>query len=417
MAAHGVTAPQTIVIAGAGLAGAKAAEALRDEGFDGRVVLLGAEDERPYERPPLSKEVLRGEGPREKVYVHDAAYYDEHEIELRTGTVVEAIDTRAAEVVLAGGGRLHYDALLLATGARPRRLTLPGADLDGVHELRTLADCDALRERMQDGARLAVVGAGWIGCEVAASARQKGLDVTVVEPLSAPLERVLGFQVGAIYGDVHAAHGVRLALGRGVSGFEGDGHVSAVRTSDGGRIDCDLVVVGVGVTPRTELAQRAGIEVADGIVVDEYLRTSRPGVFAAGDVATAQHPCWHCSIRVEHWANALNQGPAAARNMLGARVPYDRIPYFFSDQYDVGMEYSGYAPRWDEVVLRGDPASLAFIAFWLRDGRVLAGMNVNVWDVAEDIQALVRSGQAVDRHRLADADTPLGELLPSAARG
>jgi 3-phenylpropionate/trans-cinnamate dioxygenase ferredoxin reductase subunit len=417
MAAHGVTAPQTIVIAGAGLAGAKAAEALRDEGFDGRVVLLGAEDERPYERPPLSKEVLRGDAPREKVYVHDEAYYVEHEIELRTGTVVEAVDTRAAEVVLASGDRLGYDALLLATGARPRRLTLPGADLDGVHELRTLADCDALRERMQDGARLAVVGAGWIGCEVAASARQKGLDVTVVEPLSVPLERVLGAEVGAIYRDVHAAHGVHLALGRGVAGFEGDGRVSAVRTSDGERIDCDLVVVGVGVTPRTELAQQAGIEVADGIVVDEYLRTSRPRVFAAGDVASAQHPRWQCSIRVEHWGNALNQGPAAARYMLGARVAYDRIPYIFSDQYDIGMEYSGYAPGWDEVVLRGDPASLEFIAFWLRDGVVLAGMNVNVWDVTEEIQALVRSGQAVDRRRLADADTPLGDLLPSAARG
>jgi 3-phenylpropionate/trans-cinnamate dioxygenase ferredoxin reductase subunit len=417
MATHGATAPQTIVIAGAGLAGAKAAQALREEGFDGRVVLIGAEDERPYERPPLSKEVLRGEAPREKAYVHDAAYYDEHEIELRTATSVEAVDTGAAEVVLAGGERLGYDALLLATGARPRRLTLPGADLEGVHELRTLADCDALRERLQDGARLAVIGAGWIGSEVAASARQRGVDVTVVEPLSVPLERVLGVEVGSVYRDLHAERGVRLLLGRGVAGFEGDGRVSAVRTDDGERIDCDLVVVGVGVTPRTELAQRAGIEVGDGIVVDEYLRTSRPAVFAAGDVASAHHPRWQCSIRVEHWANALHQGPAAARNMLGARVAYDRIPYFFSDQYDVGMEYSGYAPRWDEVVLRGDPAAREFIAFWLRDGRVLAGMNVNVWDVTDQIQALVRSSEAVDRGRLADPDTPLTELLPAAARG
>jgi 3-phenylpropionate/trans-cinnamate dioxygenase ferredoxin reductase subunit len=202
-----------------------------------------------------------------------------------------------------------------------------------------------------------------------------------------------------------------------VAGFEGDGRVTAVRTDDGERVDCDLVVVGVGVTPRTELAQRAGIEVGDGIVVDEYLRTSRPAVFAAGDVATADHPLWQCSIRVEHWANALNQGPAAARNMLGARVAYDRIPYFFSDQYDVGMEYSGYAPRWDEVVVRGDPAAREFIAFWLRDGRVLAGMNVNVWDVTDQIQALVRSGEAVDRRRLADPDCPLTDILPSAARG
>ena len=416
MATHSVTAPQTIVIAGAGLAGAKAAQTLREEGFDGRVVLLGAEHERPYERPPLSKEVLRGEAPREKAYVHDATYYDEHAIELRTGTSVEAVDTRAAEVVLAGGGRLRYDALLLATGARPRRLTLPGADLEGVHELRTLADCEALRDRMQDGARLAVIGAGWIGCEVAASARQRGLEVTVVEPLSVPLERVLGAEVGAVHRDLHAGRGVRLLLGHGVAGFEGDGCVSAVRTDDGERIDCDLVVVGVGVTPRTELAQRAGIAVGDGIVVDEYLRTSRPAVFAAGDVATADHPLWQCSIRVEHWANALNQGPAAARNMLGARVAYDRIPYFFSDQYDVGMEYSGYAPRWDEVVLRGDPAAREFIAFWLRDGRVLAGMNVNVWDVSDQIQALVRSGQAVDRRRLADPGTPLTELVHPATR-
>jgi 3-phenylpropionate/trans-cinnamate dioxygenase ferredoxin reductase subunit len=416
MATHGTTAPQTIVIAGAGLAGAKAAQALREEGYEGQVVLLGAEDERPYERPPLSKEVLRGEEPREKAYVHDESYYAEHDIELRTGTSVETIDTAGSEVVLGGGERLRYDALLLATGARPRRLTLPGADLDGVHELRTLADCDALRERLVDGARLTVIGAGWIGSEVAASARQKGVDVTIVEPLWVPLERVLGVEVGAIYRDLHAEHGVELLLGRGVAAFEGDGHVSAVRTDDGKRIDCDLAVVGIGVTPRAELAQRAGIEVDNGIVVDEYLQTSCPGVFAAGDVASAQHPLWGCSIRVEHWANALNQGPAAARNMLGAHVAYDRVPYFFSDQYDVGMEYSGYAPQWDEVVLRGDPAAREFIAFWLREGRVLAGMNVNVWDVTDDIQALVRSGQTVDRARLADSDTPLADLLPAAAR-
>lgn len=416
MATRDVSAPQTIVIAGAGLAGAKAAQALREEGFDGRVVLLGAEQERPYERPPLSKQVLRGEAGREKVYVHDEAYYDEQQIELRTATAVEAIDTACGEVVLAGGERLRYDALLIATGARPRRLTLPGADLEGVCELRTLADCEALRERLQDGARVAIIGAGWIGAEVAASARQKGLDVTVVEPMSVPLERVLGPEVGAIYRDLHAEHGVRVLLGRGVAAFEGDRRVSAVRTDDGERVNCDFAVVGVGVTPRTELAQRAGIAVADGIVADEYLQTSHPGVFAAGDVARAHHPLLGSSIRVEHWANALNQGPVAARNMLGARVPYDRIPYFFSDQYDIGMEYSGYAPQWDEVILRGDPQAREFIAFWLRDGRVLAGMNVNVWDVTEPIQALIRSGAEIDAPRLADPDTPLTDLLPATAR-
>ena len=409
--------PQTIVIAGGGLAGAKAAETLREEGFDGRVVLLGAEAERPYERPPLSKEYLRGEAGLDKVYVHDESYYDEHEIELRTGTSVESLDADSAEVVLGDGERLGYDALLLATGARPRRLTVPGADLAGVYELRTRADSDALRERLQDGARVVVIGAGWIGAEVAASARQKGLDVTVIEPVSVPLERVLGPEVGAIYRDVHAEHGVRMLLGHSVAAFEGEGSVSAVRTESDERIECDFVVVGVGVTPRAELAQRAGIEVADGIVVDEYLQSSRPGVFAAGDVASAHHPFLQRSIRVEHWANALNQGPAAARNMLGARVAYDRLPYFFSDQYDVGMEYTGYAAEWDEVVIRGDMGAREFIAFWLRDGRVLAGMNVNVWDVTDDLKALIRSGQSIDRERLADPDTPLSELLPAAARG
>lgn len=411
-----MTPSKTFVIAGAGLAGAKAAQTLREEGFEGRVVLLGAEPERPYERPPLSKDYLRGEAGRDKVYVHDEAYYDEHGIELRTGTIVESIQSSAAEVVVAGGERLPFDALLLATGARPRRLTLPGADLDGVYELRTLADCETLRERFVEGAALAVVGAGWIGSEIAASARQMGVEVTVVEPLSTPLERVLGPEVGAVYGDLHREHGVRMLLGRGVVAFEGDGRVDAVRTDDGARIACDLVVVGVGVTPRTELAQRAGISIDNGIVVDEYLQTSEPGVFAAGDIANAWHPLLQRAIRVEHWANALNQGPAAARNMLGAHVAYDRIPYFFSDQYDVGMEYSGYASRWDEVIIRGDTAAREFIAFWLHGGRVLAGMNVNVWDVTDPIQALIRSGEPVDRDRLADRDTPLSELLPTATQ-
>lgn len=417
MATHRARAPQTIVIAGAGLAGAKAAEALREEGYGGRIVLLGVEQERPYERPPLSKDYLRGETCREKAYVHDESCYDYYDIELRLATAVEAVDSSNAEVVLAGGERLRYDALLLATGARPRRLTLPGADLAGLHELRTLADCDALRERLQPGASVVVIGAGWIGSEFAASARHKGLDVTILDPLSVPLERVLGPEVGAIYRDLHAEHGVRMLMGHGVAAFEGDGRVSAVRTDDGERVACDFVVVGVGVTPRVEFAQRAGIEVADGIVVDEYLQTSRPGVFAAGDVARAHHPLWHCSIRVEHWANALNQGPAAARNMLGANEPYDRIPYFFSDQYDVGMEYSGYAPQWQEVVLRGEPATRELIAFWLRDGRVLAAMNVNVWGVTEELQALIRAREPVDRERLADPDTPLADLLPVSVRG
>jgi 3-phenylpropionate/trans-cinnamate dioxygenase ferredoxin reductase subunit len=404
-----MTRPQTFVVVGAALAGAKAAETLRQEGFEGRVVLIGSEPDRPYERPPLSKEYLRGEAGREKVYVHDEGFYAEHEIELRTGTTVEQIEPGHRELVLAGGERVAYDRLLLTTGAAPRRLAIPGAELEGIHELRTVADSDRLRERLDRGGRLVVVGAGWIGSEVAASARQRGLEVTVIDPLSVPLERVLGSEVGAIYRDIHLDHGVQMLLETGVEAFEGATAVERVRISGGGTIDCDLVVVGVGVTPRTELASAAGIAVANGIVVDDRLRTSAAGIFAAGDVANAEHPLFG-RLRIEHWSNALHQGPAAARGMLGRDGAYDRVPYFFSDQYDVGMEYSGYAVDWDEVIFRGDPASREFIAFWLRDGRVLAGMNVNVWDVTDPIQALIRGGMPVDRARLADPGTPLEQL-------
>jgi len=411
----GTGTPKTIVIVGAGLAGAKAAQALREEGFDGRVVLLGAERERPYERPPLSKEYLRGEVGHEKVFVHDEDFYDEHAIELRTGETVLAIERAAGAVVLGERERLSYDRLLLATGARPRRLTVTGAELDGVYELRTLASSDALRERLQRGGRVAIVGGGWIGCEVAASARGMGLDVTLIEPLELPLQRALGPVLGAFYRDLHAANGVRMLLGSGVAAFEGrfGGAINAVRTADGTRVACDFAVVGVGVMARDEIADRSGIDTADGILVDEYLQTSAPGVFAAGDVARAYHPLLGRSLRVEHWANALNQGPAAARNMLGADEPYERLPYFFSDQYDIGMEYTGHAAEWDDVIIRGDLAGREFIAFWLREGRVMAGMNVNVWDVTADIQTLIRGGAVVDRERLADPAVALADLLPA----
>jgi 3-phenylpropionate/trans-cinnamate dioxygenase ferredoxin reductase subunit len=405
-----MSAERTFVIVGAALAGAKAAETLRAEGYDGRLVLVGSEAVRPYERPPLSKEYLRGEAGREKVYVHDEDFYAGHDVELRLGTTAVSLDTAQREVALDDGERLRYDSLLLTTGAQPRRLAIPGGDLDGVMYLRSVEDSDELRERLGRGGSVVVVGAGWIGCEVAASARQLGLDVAVVEPASVPLERVLGAEVGACYRDVHADHGVRMLLGTGVEAFEGAGAVERVRTSDGRGLDCDLVVVGIGVEPRTGLAAQSGIAVSDGILVDELLRTDAPGVFAAGDVASAHHPFYGERIRVEHWANALNQGPAAARAMLGAATPYDRLPYFFSDQYDVGMEYSGHARTWDRVVFRGDPASREFIAFWLAGQHVLAAMNVNVWDVTEDLQRLIRERAVVDDRRLADADVPLAEL-------
>ena len=404
---------QTFVIVGGGLAGAKAAETLRAEGFDGRVVLVGAEPSRPYERPPLSKEYLRGEAGREKVYVHDEGFYADQDIDLRPGRRATSLDPSGRELALDDGERLRFDRLLLATGAEPRRLPVPGANLPGVHYLRTVEDSDALRARLDAGGRAVVVGAGWIGCEVAASARQRGLEVTVVEPLSLPLERVLGPEMGAFFRDVHADHGVEMLLGTGVEAFEGGEAVERVRTSDGRELACDFVVVGVGVAPRTELAEHAQISVDDGVLADELLRTSVPEILAAGDVANHRHPMLG-RVRVEHWFNALEQGPAAARTMLGGSEPYDRLPYFFSDQYDVGMEYAGLAAERDRVVVRGDVGAREFIAFWLRENRVVAGMNVNVWDVTDTIQRLIRDGVSVEDRVLADPEVPLDELAPVA---
>ena len=398
------------MIVGAALAGAKAAETLREEGFDGRVVLLGDEPDRPYERPPLSKDYLRGETEREGPYVHPASFYGEKDIELRTEVSVTGVDLAASEVVL-GDERIGFSKLLLATGAEPRRIPVPGADLDGVHYLRTFGDSDALRAAIEASSRVAVIGAGWIGAEVAASARQKGLEVTLIEQLDVPLERVLGREVGEVYGAIHRDQGVELLTGAAVEAIEGDGRAERVRLAGGRTVDCDFVVVGIGVAPRTALAEAAGLEVGDGIVVDERLRTSHENVFAAGDVAGAWHPFFGQRLRVEHWHNALEQGPAAARAMLGNGEPYDKIPYFFSDQYDVGMEYAGHATDWDEVVFRGDVDAREFIAFWLKDGRVLAGMNVNVWDVTDDIQALIRSRTQVDSHRVSDPGITLADLL------
>jgi len=402
---------QTFVIAGASLAGAKAAQELREHGFDGRVVLIGTEPDRPYERPPLTKDYLRGESEREKAYVHGADFYEQHDIELMTGTTVTAIDPGGPSVTLEGGRELSYDKLLLTTGSEPRQIPAPGAELDGIYYMRSLADCDVLRRRLDDSGRVAVVGAGWIGSEFAASARQLGLEVTVIDPLALPNERIFGAEVGGFYRDVHVQHGVEMLLGQGVEAFEGDGAVARVRTSAGKVVECDFAVVGIGITPRTGLAADAGLAVDNGVVTNDRLGTSAPGIFAAGDVASAWHPFYEQHIRVEHWANALNQGPVAARAMLGEDVSFDRIPYFFSDQYDVGMEYSGYTRSWDEVVFRGDRDAGEFIAFWLSDGRVVGGMNVNVWDVNQHVQELIRSRRPVDVGALTDPDTPLESLV------
>jgi 3-phenylpropionate/trans-cinnamate dioxygenase ferredoxin reductase component len=410
-----MTNDRTFVIVGASLAGAKAAETLRTEGFDERVVLIGAEDERPYERPPLSKGYVRGEVDRETVYVHPDGYYAEHDIELQLGRTAVSLNTSARELALDDGERLRYDRLLLTTGAEPRRLSIPGGELDGVLYLRSVADCDALRERFDRGGAVVVIGAGWIGAEVAASARQRGLEVTVIDPLAVPLERVLGTEVGAVYRDIHRDHGVQMLMGTGVEAFEGATAVERVRTTDGRELECDFVVVGVGVQPRTALAAQAGLAVDNGILVDEHLQTDAPGVFAAGDAANAYHPFYGERVRVEHWANALHQGPVAARAMLGEPDVYDRLPYFFSDQYEVGMEYAGFARSWDRVVFRGDPATREFIAFWLVEDRVVAGMNLNVWDVTDPIQRLIRERVAVDDRRIADPDVALEDLVRADA--
>jgi 3-phenylpropionate/trans-cinnamate dioxygenase ferredoxin reductase component len=404
-------ATSTFVIVGAGLAGAKAAETLRAEGFDGHLLLLGQEDERPYERPPLSKAYLRGEADRASLYVHPEGFYAAHDIELRPSTAVRSISSGARQLELATGERLGYQRLLLATGAASRRLPLPGADLDGVHHLRSRRDADALAAAAARAEHVVVVGTGWIGSEAVASLRQLGRQVTLIGPDTAPLARVLGPEVAGVYRDLHADHGVRLLLETRVDSFRGTGRVEAVVTDDGRTIDCDLVLVGAGAVPRTELAEAAGLPVAGGVLVNEQLEAvGAAGIYAAGDVAAAWHPRYQRYLHVEHWANALNQGPAAARNMLGVPTAYARLPYFYSDQYDLGMEYSGLATTWDRVVIRGDLAAREFLAFWLKDQRVAAGMSANVWDVTEPVQTLIRSGRPVDPARLADPDIPLDQV-------
>ncbi|MFF2076859.1 NAD(P)/FAD-dependent oxidoreductase [Kitasatospora sp. NPDC058162] len=403
-----------IVIVGASLGGAKAAEALRGAGYRGGIVLIGEEHERPYERPPLSKGYLLGKEGREKLYVHPPQWYAEHDVTLRLGTAVVAIDPAARTVTLADDGEIAYHKLLLTTGSVPRRLPVPGADQDGVLYLRRVEDSDRIKAALRPGARIAVVGAGWIGLEVAAAARAAGAEVTVLEAMELPLLRVLGREVAQVFADLHRAHGVDLRFGVQVAELTGaDGRVSGVRLGDGSELAADAVVVGIGISPATALARAAGLEVDNGIKTDRHLRTSDPHVYAAGDVANAYHPLFDRHLRVEHWANALNQPQTAARALLGQPdAGYDRVPYFFSDQYDLGLEYLGYTEPggYDRVVFRGDPATREFIAFWLSGDRVLAGMNVNVWDVTDPVRELIVSKRPVDPDRLADPKIPLAEL-------
>jgi 3-phenylpropionate/trans-cinnamate dioxygenase ferredoxin reductase component len=407
-----MTTQEPFVIVGGGLAGAKAAETLRAEGFDGPVVLVAGEPEVPYERPPLSKDYLLGKADRESPRVHAPEWYAEHQVELRTGVRATRLDPATHRLALDTGEELAYAKLLLATGSSARRLPVPGADLDGVRYLRTFADSDRLLADLSGGGRrVVIVGAGWIGLEVAAAARSHGNEVTVVEPQPTPLHAVLGPEMGAVFARLHRAHGVDLFTDTTVREFRGaSGRVETVATDAHAGLPADLVVVGIGAAPNVELAASAGLEVENGVVTDHALRTSAPDVFAAGDVASSFHPLYGRYVRVEHWANALNGGPAAARSMLGQEISYDRVPYFFTDQYDLGMEYSGLGGPADTVVTRGNPDDGEFIAFWLGSGRITAGMNVNVWDVTEPIQELIRVRRQVPVASLTDPHVPLERL-------
>jgi 3-phenylpropionate/trans-cinnamate dioxygenase ferredoxin reductase subunit len=401
----------TVVIVGANLAGGRAAEALRKEGFDGRIFLVGEEPHPPYERPPLSKEYLRGEMPREELFVQPESFWAEQEIELLMGVRAVSLDLAHKRVELSSGERLSFDKLLLATGGRVRRLEVPGADLEGIHYLRTVDDSEALARELRPGRRLAIVGAGFIGSEVAASAREKGLEVTMIEVLPLPLQKALGPEVGRIYADIHRQHGVELVLGEGVERFEGDSRLQAVVTSTGRRIECDLALVGVGIVPATELAEAVGLTVDNGIVVNEFCQTSHPDVYAAGDVANFYSPVLGRRLRVEHWHNAQNQGMAAARSMLRGE-PYAEVPWFWSDQYYLNMQYVGFADAWDRLVFRGDVEARRFTAFYLRQGRLEAALAINRPRDIRAARELIQARAALDPERLADESQDLRSLLP-----
>jgi 3-phenylpropionate/trans-cinnamate dioxygenase ferredoxin reductase subunit len=418
---------RVFVIIGASLAGGKAAETLRKDGFEGRIMLVGAETERPYERPPLSKGYLLGDQPRDKAFLKDAEWYTEQNIELILGVRATGLNPKAHTVTLDLVEPVHYDKLLLATGSVVRQLDAPGSENTGIRYLRTIEQADALIDSLRSGVSVVVIGAGWIGLETAAAAIKRGANVHVVEMDRLPLRRVLGDELGQIYQDLHRAHGVIFHCGAGLKEFGGiGGRLSHVVLSDDSEIPADVAIVGVGIRPAIELAEVAGLTVDNGVVTDASLTTSDPDVYACGDVASWESTLVGARIRVEHWENALEGGKAAARAMLGQPDTYrDHIPYFYSDQYNtspsLGMEYAGYVgpSGYDQVVFRGDPtieadADPEFIAFWVKGGRVLAGMNVNIWDVNDDIKALVRAGyadKAVDLEKLADPSVPLPDLL------
>jgi 3-phenylpropionate/trans-cinnamate dioxygenase ferredoxin reductase subunit len=407
-----------IVIVGGGLAGARAAEGAREGGFDGRLVLIGTEKALPYIRPPLSKEFLVGKSELGTFDVHPAEWYAEQRVELRLGRRAQQLDPAAHTVGLDGGDELRYDRLLLATGASPRAFRGPGAELAGTHLLRTVGDSVELRDAISaGGCRVVIIGAGWIGLEVASAARGYGNDVTVLGREAVPLNAAIGDDAGSVFAELHRDHGVDLRMSTDVAGIVGEGgRVTGVQLGDGEVVPADVVVIGIGAIPETGLAEAAGLALDDGVSTDAAFRTSADDVYAVGDVANVFHPVLGRPIRIEHWANADNAGRAAGRSLAGQHVEYDEIPYFYTDQYDLGMEYSGYGVLAAAVdpLFRGNRDTREFIAFWVADGRVVAGMNVNVWDVNETVQQLIRSRAVIDPARLVDPAVPLDRLVAGA---
>ena len=402
---------RAFVIVGASLTGATAAIALREAGVAGTVTLIGAEPEAPYERPPLSKAYLRGETPFDAALVRTPTFYAEHGITTVLGTPVSQIDTGSRFVELSDGRRLPFDALLLATGTRNRRLAVPGASLDGIHYLRTVEDADRIRAEMSPGRRAVVGGRGFIGCEGAASLRQRGLDVTTIEPSKTPLHRGLGEGSGQRLAELHRVHGVTAVFEDSVEAFRGDGRVQRVVTKAGRRFDCDFVVAGVGVEPAIEFLKGSGIHTDNGILIDEYCRTNIDGIYAAGDVANHWHPVFNRRIRVEHWQNAMRQGAAAALNMLGRSVVYDDIPWFWSDQYDWNLQYAGSHTTWEQFVVRGQPDRGSFLACYVNDGRIDAAIGVNRGTDLRRVIPLIKARQRVDLRLLADENIDLRQIL------
>jgi 3-phenylpropionate/trans-cinnamate dioxygenase ferredoxin reductase subunit len=403
----------SFVIVGGGMAGAIAAQTLREEAFDGKITMLAQEPNAPYERPPLSKDYLQSKAERDSIFVHPEPWYAEHAVELSLGSAVTSLDPASGTVTTATGERLSYDKLLLATGSKPRHLDVPGADLDGVYYLRNVEDSDRLKIKFAESKRVVIIGAGWIGLETAAAARAAGLDVTLLVSGDLPLEHVLGPEVAPIFDELHRSHGVDLRYRTTAVELTGrHGAVTGVRLSDSTKIDANMIIVGVGVAPRTELAAAAGLKIDNGIVVDEHLRTSDPDIFAAGDIAQTYNPRLGRHIRVEHWANARRQGAVAAKAMLDQDAVDVRPSYFFTDQYDLSMEYTGdMGPTgYDRVIFRRHADSNEMIVFWLYEQRIQAGMNINIWDVADDIDRLIQSARPINADDLGNPAIPLASL-------